>query len=114
MIARIWHGTTREADGERYLAYLRRTGEKDCRETPGNRGVLILREIRDGTADFLFISLWDSMESIHAFAGDDVERARYYPEDREMLLELEPNVRHCEVFGDTAAEILARAAAVER
>jgi hypothetical protein len=43
------------------------------------------------------MSLWDSMDSIRAFAGDDVERARYYPEDRGFLLELEPHVTHYEV-----------------
>src|SRR5256885_10813478 len=31
------------------------------------------------------------------FAGDDVERAHYYPEDRDYLLELEPTVTHYEV-----------------
>ena len=38
------------------------------------------------------------MEAIRAFAGDDVERARYYPEDREYLLQLEPRVAHYEVL----------------
>ena len=44
------------------------------------------------------MTLWDSWESIRAFAGDDVERARYYPEDTRYLLELEPTVTHFEVL----------------
>jgi hypothetical protein len=44
------------------------------------------------------MSLWDSLEAIRAFAGDDVERARYYPEDASYLLELEPTVAHYEVL----------------
>ncbi len=36
--------------------------------------------------------------AIRRFAGDDVERARYYPEDRAYLLELEPGVAHYEVL----------------
>jgi len=38
------------------------------------------------------------MDAIRIFAGEDVERAHYYPEDREYLLELEPTVTHYEVL----------------
>ncbi len=34
-----------------------------------------------------------------AFAGADVEKAKYYPEDAEFLLEYEPRVVHYEVVG---------------
>jgi uncharacterized damage-inducible protein DinB len=37
------------------------------------------------------------MEGVRRFAGDDAERARYYPEDARFLLALEPNVEHFEV-----------------
>jgi hypothetical protein len=37
--------------------------------------------------------------TIHGFAGDDVEVAKYYPEDRDYLLEFEPTVVHYEVVG---------------
>jgi hypothetical protein len=43
------------------------------------------------------------MDSIRAFAGDDVERARYYPEDEAFLLELEPHVTHYDVIARPAA-----------
>lgn len=46
----------------------------------------------------LLISLWDSMASIQKFAGPEPDKARYYPEDTEFLLELEPNVTHYEVM----------------
>jgi hypothetical protein len=34
-----------------------------------------------------------------AFAGEDVEKAKYYPEDDGFLLEFEPRVVHYEVVG---------------
>jgi heme-degrading monooxygenase HmoA len=98
MIARLWHGAVPAAKGDRYAAYLRQTGVADCRATPGNRGVQVLRRRAGDETHFLFISLWDSLDAIRAFAGDDVELARYYPEDREYLLELEPRVAHYEVL----------------
>jgi len=88
---------TPKARADEYDAYLARTGVKDCRATPGNLGVYVLRRIEGDRAHFLFISLWESYEAIQEFAGRDVERAVYYPEDREFLLELEPEVTHYEV-----------------
>ena len=100
MIARVWRGETRAADSERYAEYLRRTGLSDARGTPGNRGVLIQRRIVGDRAEFVFTSFWDSMDAIRGFAGDDVHVARYYPEDREMLLALPPDIDHFEVIAD--------------
>lgn len=99
MIARLWHGAVPEARGDAYLEYLERTGLPDYRATPGNRGVQVLRRTEGGRAHFLLITLWESWDAIRAFAGDDPERARYYPEDAEFLLELEPRVTHYEVVG---------------
>jgi len=99
MIARIWHGVTPESKGDEYFNYIMETGAKDYRSTEGNRGVYVLRRIRDGQAEFLLISLWDSFDVIRKFAGQDFEKAvYYYSRDKEFLLELEPNVVHYEVL----------------
>ena len=98
MIARSWRGITREADKDTYFEYLQKTGLPDYAATKGNRGVWVLRRVRDGIAEFLLISLWDSYDAIRAFAGPDFEKAVYYPEDEKFLLELEPNVSHYEVL----------------
>ncbi len=100
MIARTWHGMVPAARADEYAAYLARTGIPDYRRTPGNRGVHVLRRNEGGHTHFLLVTLWDSWDSIRAFAGDDVERAKYYPEDREFLIELEPHVVHYEVVGE--------------
>ena len=98
MIARTWHGVVPLEKAEAYHAYLLDTGVPDLRATPGNRGVYVLRRAEGEQAHFFMISLWVSLEAIRAFAGDDIERARYYPRDREFLTELEPTVTHYEVL----------------
>jgi hypothetical protein len=40
------------------------------------------------------ISFWDSRESIVAFAGDDIDRAVFYPEDDRFLIDRETTVKH--------------------
>jgi heme-degrading monooxygenase HmoA len=98
MIARIWRGTVRETDKDKYYEYLKATGLKEYAETPGNRGVYTLRRVADGKAEFLLLTLWNSWDAIKAFAGDDYEKAVYYPEDTKFLLALDPHVTHYEIL----------------
>ncbi len=98
MIARIWHGTVPADRGDEYYEYLKKTGLPEYRQTPGNRGVTVLRRLEGDRAHFLLISFWDSWEAIRTFSGPDLEKAVYYPEDSNFLLELEPHVTHYEVL----------------
>jgi len=98
VIARIWHGRTRAEDADAYLALLRELAIPDYENTPGNRGVFLLRRIEGNEAHFLTLTHWESLEAIRAFAGEEIERAKYYPEDQQFLLEFEPTVQHYELF----------------
>ena len=98
MIARIWHGITPAIKADAYLDFLNQSGVPDYQATPGNRGVYVLRRIEGDVAHFTLISLWDSLAAIEQFAGPQPEKARYYPEDKDFLLEFEPTVTHHEVF----------------
>ena len=98
MIARTWHGRVPAAKADAYLDYLKDTGLADYARTPGNRGVQVLRRVDGDVAHFVLTSFWDSLDAVRAFAGDDVERARYYPADDDFLLEREPRVAHHEVL----------------
>jgi len=97
MIARIWKGVTRKGDAKRYLAYLKATGLKDYAATRGNTGTYVLTRQVGANTEFLLLSLWRSMEDIKGFAGEEVEKAIYYPEDKKFLLDLVPTVDHYEV-----------------
>ena len=102
MIARTWAGATRAADADAYLDYLHATGFAEYRSTPGNRGVLALRRLAGERAEFLLLTLWDSEEAIRGFAGEDVERAVFYPEDERYLIARDERVRHYEVVHQAA------------
>lgn len=99
MIARIWQGAVRPDDGDAYAAYMLDTGLAVYAATPGNRGAWILRRDLDDRTEFLAVTLWDSLDAIRAFAGDDAEAAVYYPEDDRYLIERAPAVAHYEVAG---------------
>lgn len=97
MIVRTWRGATKAEDADAYLQYLHETDFSQYRATPGNLGVLGLRSIAEGRAEFLLLTFWESEEAIRRFAGDDIGRAVFYPEDDRFLLEKEDRVRHFDV-----------------
>jgi heme-degrading monooxygenase HmoA len=97
MIARIWKGAVRREDSDAYAEYIRGTGMLEYGETDGNRGAWMLRRDDGERTEFITFSLWDSVESIRAFAGDDIEAAVYYPEDERYLIERGATVSHYEV-----------------
>jgi heme-degrading monooxygenase HmoA len=99
MIVRIWHGRVPAAKAARYREFLNAHAIPDYRSVRGNISVRILERADREITHFVCMTVWDSMAAIHAFAGDDVEVAKYYPQDSEFLLEFEPHVQHYEVVG---------------
>lgn len=82
MFARACHGITQAAVSDAYLEYLNQTGIPDYR---GTKGVLVLRKVEDQKAYFLVFSFWETEDAIRNFVGDDLTKARYYPEDKKFL-----------------------------
>jgi len=98
MIARTWHGVTSRAKADEYLRLVRTIAVADYQAIAGNRGVYVMRRIEGDFAHFLLLTLWDSEDAIRQFAGEDIEKAKYYDFDPDYLLEMEPTVTHYEVF----------------
>jgi catechol 2,3-dioxygenase-like lactoylglutathione lyase family enzyme/heme-degrading monooxygenase HmoA len=96
-VARIWRGRIRRGMLAEYRAYVESTGLADYRATKGNRGAYVLTVPRQADDEILTLSFWRNIESVKAFAGDEPDRARYYPEDEKYLLEFPETVEHFDV-----------------
>lgn len=94
MIARIWRGAVRSEDGAAYAEYMRETGVRGYAQTPGNRGAWMLRRDDGGRTEFVMFTLWDSLDAVKAFAGEDYEVAVFYPEDERFLIERDDTAAH--------------------
>lgn len=97
MIARIWRGRTSLAKADDYEKFLKDMAYPDYGGVKGNRGWLLQRRALPDSVEFMFVSFWDSMDALRAYAGDDPEKPKYYPEDRAALLELPESVEHFDV-----------------
>jgi heme-degrading monooxygenase HmoA len=97
MIARIWRGAVRTHDADEYARYIRDTGFAEYGRTEGNRGAWMLRRDEGGETEFITLSMWESRNSIEAFAGEDIEAAVLYPEDERYLIDGTSSVVHYEV-----------------
>lgn len=97
MICRMWHGRTPRAKADAYARFLEQRAIPDYRSVPGNLDVAILRRDEGDITHFLTVTRWDSEASIRRFAGDDLLKAKYYPEDEQYLLEFEPQVQHFDI-----------------
>ncbi len=101
MIVRMWHGRVPTSKAKAYREFTNRTPIPDYQSVPGNISVYILERAEGDITHFITLTFWETLDAIRAFAGDDVEQAKYYPEDKDFLLEFEPTVVHFEVVGQS-------------
>ena len=100
MIARIWHGTVPNEKATEYLRRMRTIALPDYRSIPGNRAAFVLRRVEGSDTHFITLTFWDSEQAIREFAGENIDTAKYYDFDTDFLLDLEPHVKHYELYED--------------
>ena len=98
VITRIWHGRTKIEHADEYLQFVIDAGVSDYKSVEGNLSVEIWRKVEGDVCHFWTVTKWDSYESMKNFAGEDLEKAKYYEDDSRYLLEFEPTVEHYETF----------------
>ena len=101
MIVRIWHGRVPTTQAKAYREFVNARAIPDYQSVPGNISVYVLERPEGDVTHFITLTFWKDLDSIKGFAGDDLERAKYYTEDDKYLLEFEPTVVHYEVVGQS-------------
>ena len=100
MIARIWEGKTSISKSDAYKQFLLQVAVHDYKSVKSLLGLKFLYRVEGEEAHFTLITFWPSIESIKKFAGKDHEKAKYYPDDKDFLLDFPEKVKHYEVFYD--------------
>ena len=98
MIVRTWHGQTRLSDGDEYEGFMKERAAPDYGSVAGLENLFFTRRNEGDVSHFLLVTVWDSIDSVKKFAGENPEVAKYYPEDDGYLLEKEEYSQNYQVF----------------
>ena len=83
---------------DEYAELMKERAVPDYSSVDGLKKLVFLKDVKADVAHFLLVTHWDSMESVKKFAGENPEKAKYYPEDDEYLLEKEETSALYQVF----------------
>ena len=97
-IMRLWHGEVKIEKADEYEKFMLERAAPDYGSVDGLLKLYFQRKNEEKNVHFLLVTIWDSIESVKKFAGDNPEIAKYYPEDDDYLLRKEKHVSMYEVF----------------
>ncbi len=99
MISRIWHGWTTPANADKYEMLLKEeifAGIQN-RRIRGFKNIQLLRRNVGDEVEFVTIMLFDSIDAVREFAGEDYEAAVVPEKAREILSHFDKRSQHYEV-----------------
>jgi len=99
MISRIWHGWTTPGNADKYEALLKKEifVEIQNRQIRGFRNIQLLRRDAGEEVEFVTIMLFDSLDAVREFAGEDYEVAFVPDKAKEVLSRFDRRSRHYEI-----------------
>ena len=99
MIARIWHGWTTTGNANKYESLLKEeifVGIQN-RHIRGFRNIKLLRREVGAEVEFVTIMLFDSLDAVREFAGEDYQVAVVPEKARKVLSRIDERSQHYEV-----------------
>jgi heme-degrading monooxygenase HmoA len=93
MIGRMWRGWT-DSDQAAYEAVFRGVVLPELRDVAGCRGAYLLRRDDADGAEFVSLTLFDSLDAVRAFAGEQYESAVISDEAAAVLRDFEKTAKH--------------------
>lgn len=106
MISRIWHGWTIPGNAERYETLLKEeifVGIQD-RHIRGFKNIQLLRREIGQEVEFVTIMLFDSLDAVREFAGEDYEIAVVPEKARAVLSHFDERSQHYEIIAERIGE----------
>ena len=97
MIARHWRGWTALENADAYEELLETKVLPELKHIEGYRGGYVLRSDGPVEAEFVVMNLFESLEAVKQFAGEDYQTAIFEPEARVLLSRIEPQATHYQV-----------------
>ncbi len=90
----MWRGWTNSHQAEGYEAVFRDVALPELRDVAGCRGAYLLRHEDTDGAEFVTLTLFDSLDAVRAFAGEKYETAVISDEARAVLRDFDMTAQH--------------------
>ena len=105
MISRIWHGWTTPGNAGVYETMLREEIFEGIvnRRIEGFRSIQLLRRELAGEVEFVTIMLFDTLDAVREFAGEDYEACVVPPKARAVLSRFDRRSQHYELLVERQA-----------
>jgi hypothetical protein len=103
VIVRTWRARATAQNARSYVAFFHRVLRPELAKLQGHKGALVLTRADEVVIEITVLTMWDSYDSISAFAPDP-DRAVVEPEARSLLLSFDPVVQHHHCALDTRFE----------
>ena len=97
MITRTWRGSAIKEKADDYVKHLQESVVPELRQIDGFRGVYLLRRDSSDYFEFVVLTLWESMDAIRKFAGENPEVAVVAPAAKTLFREYDSKVKHFEI-----------------
>jgi heme-degrading monooxygenase HmoA len=97
MIARMWHGWTKQSDADVYENLLRNEMFPSMRRIQGFEGAYLLRRAAGNELEFVTVTLFTSLDAVRRFAGDNYETAVLHPQAAGLLSRYDAKSVHYEI-----------------
>jgi heme-degrading monooxygenase HmoA len=97
MIARHWRGWTKVQNADAYEALLKTRVLPELKNITGYRGGYILRNDGPTESEFIVLNLFDSLDAVRRFAGENYSQPVFEPEAKLILSRFDQVVNHYEV-----------------
>jgi heme-degrading monooxygenase HmoA len=94
MITRMWRGWTTDANADAYERFLRAELLPEVAKLAGFLGARILRRPVEGEEEFVTLTMFESLDAVRAFAGEDYETPVIEPEAQRLLSRYEDRAVH--------------------
>ena len=97
MIARTWRGWTKPEDAAAYERVFKTIVLPHLDSLEGCKQALLFRRDVNDEVEFLVLTLFESIDAVKRFAGEDYESAVISDQAKEILKRFEERVTHYEV-----------------
>ena len=100
-ILRMWKGRAALEGAASYVEHATEKVFPSLRAIEGHRGAYLLRRTVGGSIEFVVLTLWESMEAVRRFAGEEPDKAVVEPAARATLTEFDKFVTHFQIVHST-------------